>query len=102
RRLRPIDVIEHFEGVVMGELDLRLEASAANEFADSTAKDEGFGVPSVHWDLSARRVMTLSWAEGLPMHDVAAIKAAGFDTNLLGTRVLQLFLNQALRDGYFH
>lgn len=102
RRLRPIDVIEHFEGVVTGELDLRLEASAASEFAATTAKDEGFGVPEVHWDLSARRVMTLSWAEGLPMHDVAAIKNAGFDTNALGTRVLQLFLSQALRDGYFH
>ncbi len=25
RRLRPMDVIPHFEGVVMGELDLRLE-----------------------------------------------------------------------------
>ena len=29
RRLRPMDVITHFEGVVMGELDLRLESSAA-------------------------------------------------------------------------
>ena len=27
RRLRPMDVITHFEGVVMGELDLRLESS---------------------------------------------------------------------------
>jgi len=32
RRLRPMDVITHFEGVVLGELDLRLEASAAGEF----------------------------------------------------------------------
>ena len=33
RRLRPRDVIEHFEGVVAGELDMRLETSAASEFA---------------------------------------------------------------------
>ncbi|WP_424966295.1 2-polyprenylphenol 6-hydroxylase [Dinoroseobacter sp. S375] len=102
RRLRPIDVIEHFEGVVMGELDLRLEASAAGEFAATTAQDAGFKVPEVHWDLSARRVMTLSWVEGLPMHDVDAIRAAGIDTMELGSRVLSLFLSQALRDGYFH
>jgi ubiquinone biosynthesis protein len=38
RRLRPTDVIAHFEGVVMGELDLRLECSAASEFAANTAK----------------------------------------------------------------
>jgi ubiquinone biosynthesis protein len=42
RRLRPVDVIAHFEGVVMGELDLRLEASAASEFAENTKTDEGF------------------------------------------------------------
>jgi ubiquinone biosynthesis protein len=38
-------VIRHFEGVVMGELDLRLESSAAAEFAANTEKDEGFQVP---------------------------------------------------------
>ena len=37
RRLRPMEVITHFEGVVMGELDLRLESSAAAEFAANTA-----------------------------------------------------------------
>jgi ubiquinone biosynthesis protein len=46
RRLRPMDVIAHFEGVVMGELDLRLETSSAAEFAANTAKDEGFRVPA--------------------------------------------------------
>ncbi len=102
RRLRPMDVIAHFEGVVLGELDLRLEASAAGEFAANTARDEGFGVPVVQWDLSARRVMTLGWVEGISLGDVAAIDAAGHDRVMLGNRVLQLFLNHALRDGYFH
>ena len=41
RRLRPMDVITHFEGVVMGELDLRLESSAAAEFAANTQEGRG-------------------------------------------------------------
>ncbi len=102
RRLRPTDVIRHFEGVVTGELDLRLESSAAAEFAANTARDPGFRVPRPHWFLSSRNVMTLGWAEGIPLGDVAAIRAAGFDTDELGERVLRLFLNHALRDGYFH
>ena len=102
RRLRPMDVIAHFEGVVTGELDLRLETSSAAEFAANTAKDEGFRVPAVHWFLSSRRVMTLGWAEGIPAGDVAAIDAAGHDRKELGERVLRLFLLHALRDGYFH
>ena len=65
RRLRPMDVIAHFEGVVMGELDLRLESSAAAEFAANTEKDEGFRVPKPIWFLSGKTVMTLGWAEGI-------------------------------------
>ena len=102
RRLRPMDVIAHFEGVVMGELDLRLESAAASEFAANTEKDEGFQVPKPVWNLSGRTVMTIGWAEGIALSDNAAIDAAGHDRARLATRVLQLFLSHALRDGYFH
>ncbi len=102
RRLRPMEVITHFEGVVMGELDLRLESSAASEFAANTAGDPGFQVPAVRWHLSGRRVMTLDWAEGTNIGDNDALDAAGHDRRALAARVLQVFLNQALRDGYFH
>jgi len=102
RRLRPTDVIAHFEGVVLGELDLRLEAASASEFSANTRGDDGFRLPSVHWHLSSRRVMTMEWADGVAMGDNAAIDAAGHDRAALGARVLQLFLSHALRDGYFH
>ena len=102
RRLHPNEVIRHFEGVVMGELDLRLEASAASEFADNTKADPGFQVPKPRWALSARNVMTLDWAEGANLGDNAAIDAAGHDRVALSERVLQLFLRHALRDGFFH
>ena len=102
RRLRPLDVIAHFEGVVNGELDLRLESAAASEFGSNTAKDAGFQVPQPLWRLSSRRVMTLGWAEGVSIADNAAIDAAGHDRKALAARVLQLFLSHALRDGLFH
>jgi ubiquinone biosynthesis protein len=102
RRLRPMDVIEHFDGVVRGELDLRLESSAASEFAANTRDDEGFRLPAIFWNLSARRVMTLGWADGVSLGDNAAIEAAGHDRSVLAERVLTLFLSHALRDGFFH
>ena len=102
RRLRPMDVIEHFEGVVSGELDLRLETASAAEFAANTASDDVFTVPEVKWFLSSRRVMTLEWADGIPSGDIKAIEAAGHDRKRLAANVLDMFLQHALRDGYFH
>ncbi|NBD30198.1 MAG: 2-polyprenylphenol 6-hydroxylase [Alphaproteobacteria bacterium] len=102
RRLRPVEVIEHFEGVVLGELDLRLESASASEFADNTENDEGFSLPQVLWNHSSRRVMTMTWADGINAGDVAALRAAGHDMTGLSQRVIQLFLSHALRDGFFH
>ena len=102
RRLRPSEVIKHFDGVVQGELDLRLEASAAGEYAASTQVDAGFVVPKTYFFQSERRVMTMEWAEGIPFGDTDEIEAAGHDRKALGERVLQVFLRQALNDGYFH
>jgi len=102
RRLKPMDVIAHFDGVVRGELDLRLESASASEFLANISQDKGFSVPSVNWSLSSRRVMTLDWADGVPMGDTDALLAAGHNLSELGDRVLYMFLNHALRDGFFH
>jgi ubiquinone biosynthesis protein len=102
RRLRPVEVIEHFEGIVLSELDLRLESSSASKFKDTTKADDGFNVPSVNWKLSGKRVMTMSWVEGIPIGDLNSLEKSGHDKFALGERVLQLFLNHALRDGFFH
>ena len=102
RRLRPRAVIAHFEGVVQGELDLRMEAAAAAEFQANTDHDPGFRVPSVIWPASGRRVLTLEWVTGINMGDLAALRASGADLTRLADRIIQSFLTQALRDGFFH
>ena len=102
RRLRPRAVIKHFAGIVDGELDLRMEAAAADEFGANTAKDEKFQVPSLVWELSSRRILTTEWVEGIPLGNVEEILATGQDPTEFATRILQTFLRHALRDGYFH
>lgn len=102
RRLRPSDVIAHFDATVQGELDLRLEAAAAGEYAAIAGDDDGFVIPKADFSLSAKDVMVMDWAEGIAFGDIEAIEAAGHDRQALGIRVLQLFLRHALNDGYFH
>jgi len=102
RRLRPTAVIEHFEGVVLGELDLRMEASAAAEFRANTGSEPGFRVPSVIWVATGRRVLTLEWVSGISIGNLPELRAAGADQVRLAERIIQAFLTHALRDGFFH
>ncbi|MEM9146741.1 MAG: 2-polyprenylphenol 6-hydroxylase [Pseudomonadota bacterium] len=100
-RLRPRAVVQHFEGVVNTELDLRLEASSASEFADNALEEDRIRIPKVYWEGTGRRIFTMAWADGLPL-DADALTAAGLDTAKIGRRVIQVFLRHALVDGFFH
>ena len=102
RRLQPRAVISHFESVVTRELDLRREAAAADELRSAAADDEGIRVPAVNWLLSAKRVVTVDWVDGINLADTDELSNAGHDLPDLARRLLQMFLRQALRDGHFH
>ncbi len=102
RRLRPVAVVDRLARSVALEMDLRLEAAALAEVAESTADEAGFRVPRVDWQRTARDVLTLEWVDGIKMSDLAALRAAGHDLPGLARRLMQIFLRQAVRDGFFH
>jgi ubiquinone biosynthesis protein len=102
RRLRVYDVVETLARSVKMEMDFRLEAAAASEYAENTRADADFRVPSVDWDRTAKEVLTIEWIDGLHLSDLDALSRAGFDLPQLGRIVIQSFLRHAMRDGFFH
>ncbi len=102
KRLRPVAVVDTLANSVALEMDLRLEAAAISEMAENTKEDKGFRVPEIDWTRTAQRVLVTEWIDGIPLHDVQAVKEAGHDTKALGTRLIQSFLRHAMRDGFFH
>ncbi len=102
RRLRLLQVVDKVRETVLAEMDLRLEAAAAAELADNMQGEPGYRLPSIEWEMTAKRVMTLEWVDGIRVADREALKAAGHDLEALGSRVVQVFLKQALKDGFFH
>jgi len=102
RRLRFTAVVDTLAGSVALELDLRMEAAAASELAQNTKSDKGFRVPTIDWDRTSGRVLTTEWVDGTPIRNPAALEAAGHDPKAIALTVVQSFLKQALRDGFFH
>jgi ubiquinone biosynthesis protein len=102
RRLKLIEVVDTLARTVKMEMDFRLEAAAASEFAENAAHDEDFRVPRIDWDRTTKEVLTLEWIDGTPLSDIKALARKGYDLPDLGRKIMQFFLRTAMRDGFFH
>jgi ubiquinone biosynthesis protein len=101
-RLRPRLTIANFQRWTNRELDLRREAASASELAEAMKGFEGYCIPSVDWDRTNGRVMTIEWIDGIKISDRAALVAAGHDLPALARRLVLAFLTQAISAGFFH
>ncbi len=102
RRMKPTAGVDTLARSVAIEMDLRLEAAAAAEFAGNIKNDPDFRVPEVDWDLTTRRVLATEWIDATPLKDIETLRAKGHDLKRIATNVIQSFLRHALRDGFFH
>jgi len=103
RRFKAREVVNTFKESVFFELDLRFEAAAATELADNLTRHEpGFRVPAIDWNLTSRRVLTMEWIDGIPIGDVAAIRANGIDPDAVLAKAARSLFAQVFRDGFFH
>lgn len=102
RRLQPRAFVAEVVRSLRLELDLRLEAAAADELRGLMAKDGYMSAPAVRWDGVGKRVLTLDWAHGRPLSEADALDQPGLDRPALADAILRAFLSQALDHGVFH
>ena len=102
RRLEPRAFAAIIARALTLELDLRMEAGAADELR-VVMDDEGYmHAPQVVWQGVARRVLTLEWAGGMALSDPAALAQPGIERARLANALVRGFLAQALDHGVFH
>ncbi len=102
RRLKPVESVRAFADVVRVEMDLRMEAAAAEELGENFADDPNYRAPRIDWDRTAERVMTQERVDGIPIGDRDAIIAAGHDPHEIMRKCAEAFFYQVFRDGFFH
>ncbi len=102
RRLKPTQFVEVVIRALDLEMDLRFEAAGCAELGEAMAFDPYMRAPSVLWEGVGKRVLTLTWAEGVPLSDPGALELPGLDRKALAENVTRGFLAQALDHGLFH
>ncbi len=102
KRLKFVEVVHLLREITNIEMDLRFEAAAANELYENTKNDKGFNVPKIYWNYTTKKVLTLDKVEGYSIREQEKLENLGIDLKLLAENLIQHFLKQAVRDGFFH
>ena len=102
KRLKLVEVVHLLREITNIEMDLRFEAAAANELFENTKNDLGFNVPQIYWNYTTKKILTLDKVEGISIREHEKLKALGVDLEKLAVNLIQFFLKQAVRDGFFH
>ncbi len=102
KRLKLIEVVHLLREITNIEMDLRFEAAAANELYENTKNDIGFNVPKIYWNYTTKKVLTLDKVNGISIREHNKLKNLGVNLKSLAENLIQHFLKQAVRDGFFH
>ncbi len=102
RRLRPVALVAEFERTIIDELDLMREAASASQLRRNFIDSDIMYVPKVYWAYSKPNVMVMERIYGIPISDIAALKAKKTNMKKLAERGVKIFFTQVFRDSFFH
>jgi ubiquinone biosynthesis protein len=102
RRLRPREIVDEYQKTILDELDLMREAANASQLKRNFAGSDLLYVPEVYWDYCRNDVMVMEHIHGVPISDLARLKAAGTDIAQLAENGVRIFFTQVFRHNFFH
>lgn len=102
RRLRPVEVINDYEAVILDELNLQSEAANTSELKRNFAQSPELYVPKVYWDYVSRNAMVIERIDGIPVTNIEML--ASYDINLrkLAETGVNIFFTQVFEHNFFH
>jgi hypothetical protein len=83
------------------ELDFIHEAENSATMRHNFAADTAVLVPEVYREFTTRRVLTMELVEGIKVTDVEGLERAGIDKHAVAQKLIEIFCDQVLRDGFF-
>ncbi|WP_272574200.1 ubiquinone biosynthesis regulatory protein kinase UbiB [Providencia sp. PROV259] len=102
RRLRPKEVVREYEKTLIDELNLLRESANAIQLRRNFENSSMLYIPEVYPDYCRENVMVMERIYGIPVSDIATLKAQGTNMKLLAERGVKVFFTQVFRDSFFH
>jgi len=101
-RLRPVEVVREYEKTIIDELDLMREGANAIQLRRNFLNSKLLYVPEIYPDYCTKNALVMERIYGIPVSDIASLKAQGTNLKLLAERGVEAFFTQVFRDSFFH
>tara|TARA_A100001015_G_scaffold115574_1_gene128337 strand:- start:555 stop:1775 length:1221 start_codon:yes stop_codon:yes gene_type:complete len=102
KRLKLSKNVEVLSEVSLNELDLTLEASAAEELSENFKDHPNYKIPKIYWELTSKKMLVLEYIKGIRIDDINALKKANHNIKKITEIGTEVFFLQVFRDGFFH
>ena len=102
RRLKLSKNVEVLSEVSLNELDLTLEASAADELAENFKDHPNYKVPKIYWEFTTTDMLVLEFVEGIRIDDLSSLNVMEHNIKKITEIGTEVFFLQVFRDGFFH
>ena len=100
-KYRLVSIIEDFKRWTELELNFLYEATNAKVLAANFKGDKDVYIPPVYEALTTRKVLTLGFVEGKPLHEITSLSDHNKAKKILGLTYRSM-MQMVYRDGFFH
>ncbi len=97
KKLRLEEVVGVIAETAKSELDMRIEAAAADKLRYNCKGREGIYIPKVFWDYITRSVLVMEWIDGNKINNLDTDQSKD-----IARKLAYNFFHQAYVDGFFH
>jgi len=101
KNLNPIKLVEIFEKMMKRELNMKIEASTAEELRDNLKNDDVI-IPKIYFDHVSENILVMEWIDGISIYETEKLFELNFDLEIIAQKIAIMFFNQAFIDGFFH
>lgn len=102
RPYQPLRIIKEFADWTMRELDFKVEGNNAERFRFAFKENQHINIPTIYWELTTHRVLTMDFIHGVKADDVEGMKKLDSDPRQLALIGVGSIFQQFLIDGFFH
>ncbi len=102
KRLRPIEVINDYEKIILDELNLQNEAANTTQLRRQFEGSSELYIPKIYWDFTNTQMLVMERIDGIPVADVDALNARGVDLKHLAEAGVNIFFTQVFEHNFFH